>query len=349
MGDGAICNEDDGLSWFARVSIEAGGIGAVVMTDGDPSILEDILTTMASMTEVPLSSLDHTWMPMQQTMEDVSPDSIKDREFHVTDDIVLVRGGTLNFTVWGNTIECFDPMCPVDVQFPWETVPHRRHSSWVEVPDLYTDRNLITDAQFATFLTDSGWAPRDKANFLRHWDEIEDPETSQRPVTWVSAWDAAAYCAWQGARLPHSWEWQWIAQGTTGYGWPWGNELDDNKMPEFTSGNTLPLAEPVGGYPEGASWCGVEDLVGYVYQWTNVFSDLHTSRAVLRGAPRWRPHGRDMLGEGHWYQPLPYGAHFGEEEWSTLGPLFEQNTMLLMSDSYDRSGGIGFRCVADVA
>ena len=131
--DGAICNEDDGLSWFARVSIEAGGIGAVVMTDGDPSVLEDILTTMASMTEVPLSSLDHTWMPMQQTMEDVSPDSIKDREFHVTDDIVLVPGGTLNFTVWGNTIECFDPMCPVDVQFPWETVPHRRHSSWVEV------------------------------------------------------------------------------------------------------------------------------------------------------------------------------------------------------------------------
>ena len=34
-------------------------------------------------------------------------------------------------------------------------------------------------------------------------------------------------------------------QGTTGYGWPWGNELDDSKMPEFTSGNTLPLAEPV--------------------------------------------------------------------------------------------------------
>ena len=34
-------------------------------------------------------------------------------------------------------------------------------------------------------------------------------------------------------------------QGTTGYGWPWGNELDDTKMPEFTSGNTLPLAEPV--------------------------------------------------------------------------------------------------------
>merc|ERR1712008_159981 len=89
------------------------------------------------------------------------------------------------------------------------------------------------------------------------------------------------------------------------------------------------------------------DLVGYVYQWTDVFTDLHTSRAVLRGAPRWRPHGRDMLGEGHWYQPLPYGTHVGEVEWSTPGPLYEQNTMLLMSDSYDRSGGVGFRCVAE--
>ena len=43
------------LGLGCRVFIESGGIGAVVMTDGDPSVLEDILTTMASMTEVPLS------------------------------------------------------------------------------------------------------------------------------------------------------------------------------------------------------------------------------------------------------------------------------------------------------
>ena len=51
-------------------------------------------------------------------------------------------------------------------------------------------------------------------------------------------------------------------------------------MPEFTSGNNLPLAEPVGVHPEAASWCGVEDLVGSVYQWTDVFTDTHTSRLV---------------------------------------------------------------------
>ena len=30
-----------------------------------------------------------------------------------------------------------------------------------------------------------------------------------------------------------------------------------------------------------------------------------------------------------------------------IGPLKGHNTYLLMADSLDRSGGIGFRCVAD--
>ena len=82
-------------------------------------------------------------------------------------------------------------------------------------------------------------------------------------------------------------------------------------------------------FTPGASWAGVEDLVGNVYQWTDVFTDLHTSKAVLRGSPRWRPQG------SHWYQPL------------AASPLEEHNTFLLMSDSMDRSAGIGFRCVSD--
>ena len=54
-------------------------------------------------------------------------------------------------------------------------------------------------------------------------------------------------------------------------------------------------------------------------------------RAVIRGGSRWRPQG----GQG-WYQPSP-------------ASLDEHNTLLLMSDGMDRSGGIGFRCVADAA
>ena len=38
------------------------------------------------------------------------------------------------------------------------------------------------------------------------------------------------------------------------------------------------------------------------------------------------------------YQPLPYGTHWTwpDVQWETPGPAFEQNTMLLLSDSMDR-------------
>ena len=38
------------------------------------------------------------------------------------------------------------------------------------------------------------------------------------------------------------------------------------------------------------------------------------------------------------YQPLPYGTHWmwPDVHWETPGPAFEQNTMLLLSDSMDR-------------
>ena len=38
------------------------------------------------------------------------------------------------------------------------------------------------------------------------------------------------------------------------------------------------------------------------------------------------------------YQPLPYGTHWmwPDVSWATPGPAFEQNTMLLLSDSMDR-------------
>ena len=148
-----------------------------------------------------------------QTMEDLTPQVYNDRKFSPKSTSILVPGGRLNFTVTGNAIECYDPACPVDVQYPWEDRPTRWHSSWVDVPNLYVDQYLVTDAEFSNFMSESGWKPADDAmNLLRHWSELDDPSTSQRPVNWVSAWDAAAYCAWQGSRLPHSWEWQWFAQ-----------------------------------------------------------------------------------------------------------------------------------------
>ena len=205
------CNEDEGVSFLARLKIEAGGIGAVFLTE-DPFALVEFLATMAEMTAVPLSSFSAENVFAMQTMEDLTPELYSDHDFSPKSTSILVPGGRLNFTVTGNAIECYDPACPVDVQYPWEDRPSRWHSSWVDVPDLYVDQHLVTDAEFSKFMSESGWRPADEMNFLRHWSELEDASSSQRPVNWVSPWDAAAYCAWQGARLPHSWEWQWFAQ-----------------------------------------------------------------------------------------------------------------------------------------
>ena len=113
--------------------------------------------------------------------------------------------------------------------------------------------------------------------------------------------------------------------------YPWGNEFVADNVPVFSSGREMPPPDDVDSHPGGASWCGAEDMVGNVYTWTGVFTDQHTSRAVIRGGSHWRPEG------SHWYQPQP----------DILGPVREHNTYLLMDDSLDRSAGIGFRCVQD--
>jgi iron(II)-dependent oxidoreductase len=70
--------------------------------------------------------------------------------------------------------------------------------------------------------------------------------------------------------------------------------------------------------------------VGVIWQMTDSFCDAHTCRTVLRG--------------GCWYAPLGSAWYF-----PAALRLDEQNTLLELSDSMDRSGGIGFRCVADAA
>ena len=52
-------------------------------------------------------------------------------------------------------------------------------------------------------------------------------------------------------RLPHSWEWQWIAQGSDERPWPWGfEEPDETKIPKFTSGRVMPPPDDTDAHPE---------------------------------------------------------------------------------------------------
>jgi len=147
-------------------------------------------------------------------------------------------------------------------------------------------------------------------------------------VTWVSLEDARAYAVWAGKRLPNEWEWQYAAQGADGRLYPWGNDWNADAVPEPNKGRTLTPPPAVGAHPQGASPFGVLDLVGSVWQWTNEFQDEHTRGAILRGGSSYQPQG------SIWYFPQAYRSN-------------QHSKLLLMSPARDRSGMIGFRCVAD--
>jgi formylglycine-generating enzyme required for sulfatase activity len=87
-------------------------------------------------------------------------------------------------------------------------------------------------------------------------------------------------------------------------------------------------ANDVDAHPAGASPFGVMDMVGNVWQWTDEYTDDHTRAAILRGGNHYRPQG------SMWYFPQAYRND-------------QHGKLLLMAPSYDRSAGVGFRCVKD--
>ena len=113
-------------------------------------------------------------------------------------------------------------------------------------------------------------------------------------MTYVSLNDARAYCAFHNKRLPHVYEWQYIAQGLDGRAYPWGSSYDPatapgTLVPLVSNNYTNPGPEPVGKYPRGASSWGVEDLVGSVWQMTSEFNDDHLRSVLLRGGSNYGP------------------------------------------------------------
>jgi formylglycine-generating enzyme required for sulfatase activity len=98
--------------------------------------------------------------------------------------------------------------------------------------------------------------------------EVADPAQARHPVVYVSWHEAVSYCEWLSEktgrkfRLPTEAEWEYVARGTDGRKYPWGNEWDASKVTFDTNGT-----RPVDAHPEGASPFGVIDLSGNVYEW----------------------------------------------------------------------------------
>jgi iron(II)-dependent oxidoreductase len=321
----------NGQTAALRFDMEGLGYGAILATPGEPSeSIKSLMARMAAMTKKPLAEYSHEPPILHQTLADIAPTK---PAAEAPEGMIKIPGGEFRFKVQGTEIEG-GASNMVDVQYPWEATPRRFHDHTLEIKPFFIDKYPVTNAQFKKFLDATHYAPRDKINFLRDWQKNESgPGTyptgwDNRPVTWVSLEDARAYAQWAGKRLPHEWEWQFAAEGSDERQFPWGNQWLPANVPTPVTGRTMSGPDPVDAHPDGASPFGVMDLAGNVWQWTDEYTDEHTRFAILRGGEYYQPQG------SIWYFP---------QAWRND----EHGKLLLMAPGYDRSGGLGFRCVQD--
>lgn len=147
--------------------------------------------------------------------------------------------------------------CPVDmvlVSIPLRLLAKGSDAARVgelEVLRYYLDRHEVTNAAFASFLNEGGytrgtWAAPAKvrATFVdstgqlgpRGWSEGKPPAGAELlPVAGVSAFEAEAYAAARGRRLPTDREWLLAACFDPATGqfrrFPWGAELAPEELP----------------------------------------------------------------------------------------------------------------------
>ncbi len=319
--------EHDGNQAVLVFPIEAHGFSAVLAIKGAPNAkTQELLTKMKAMTSTPLSSYSDQWKPLPQQLVEIPPTKPTSA---TPENMVKIPAGDYIFKVQGIEIEGFNDV-GVDVQYPWEDSARRFHEHRMHIDAFYMDKYPVTNADFKKFLDATHYHPADDLNFLKDWKNGNYPDGwAKRPVTWVSQEDARAYAAWAGKRLPHEWEWQYVAQGGDANRlYPWGNTWEASDVPTPDKGRSLTAPDDVDAHPAGASPFGVVDLVGNVWQWTDEYVDDHTRGGILRGGSYYQPQG------SIWYFPQAYRND-------------QHGKLLLMAPSYDRSGTLGFRCVQD--
>ncbi len=305
--------------------LEPEGYGAVLETSTLDQTLSELLQTMRTLAQKPLSAFSKEWTTLPQHIVEIpttaSPAS-------APKGMIRVPEADFIFRVNGIEIEGMNDE-GTDVQYPWEPSPRRFHETKLHIKSFWIDTYPVTNAQFKAFLDATHYHPADDHNFLKDWNGGTYPGGwANKPVTWLSLEDARAYAHWAGKRLPHEWEWQYAAQGTDGRAYPWGNEWNAEAVPTPDRERDLQPASDVNAHPKGASPFGVMDLLGNVWQWTDEFVDDHTRAEILRGGSHYQPQG------SRWYFPQAY-------------KLSEHGKYLLMAPSIDRSATIGFRCAVD--
>ncbi len=220
----------------------------------------------------------------------------------------------------------------------------------VEVPAFLLGRHTVTNADFQMFVDDSAYEQLDLwpqdiwPHLIDFKDQTEqsgprfwrkgrhDRRLADHPVVGVCYYEAAAYCAWGGYRLPSEAEWQmaasWHLRSAANVlrRYPWGDAMDKTRCNIWATG--LAKTAPVDAFDSGAAPNGVLQLVGNVWEWTG--SDFVVSD----------DEGREVIGE--MLMKCIRGGAF-----DTYFPAQATSMFRTGASCLSRTHNMGFRCALD--
>lgn len=153
-----------------------------------------------------------------------------------------------------------------------------------------------------------------------------------KPMTYVSYYDALVFCSWRGASLPTEAQWERAAKGDNREeprSFPWIEGGANCQKAVFYTNRTLCHEEPqdVGSHPEGATPEGVQDMGGNVSEWVWDWFERYPEESQV-----------DPMGPDGGRYKIVRGGGFRE----TSDAM--RTTDRVMANPLSRSEGIGFRC-----
>ncbi|MFG1931822.1 ergothioneine biosynthesis protein EgtB [Mycobacterium sp. NPDC048908] len=180
----------------------------------------------------------------------------------------------------------------VDAVSEPHSLDNERPAHIVDVQAFRIGRVPVTNGEWRQFIedggyqqqrwwSDRGWAHRREAGLTapQFWNpdgtrtrfgHVEEIPANE-PVQHITYFEAEAYAAWAGARLPTEMEWEkaaaWDPTTSKRRRFPWGASEPTAHLVNL-GGDALRPA-PVGAYPAGASAYGAEQMLGDVWEWTS--------------------------------------------------------------------------------